>query len=104
MTGVTEVSINKTTYQVMNGSVILQSDAEKYLASDESASEDDFSDEDDERYKIFSSCTLFRGITFTLHASGIDELNYLSLFFLFLHTCFHSSSALYFQQKIFNLS
>lgn len=49
VTGVTEVSVNNTTYQVMNGSVILQSDAEKYVASVESASEDDVSDEDDER-------------------------------------------------------
>lgn len=58
MTGVTEVSVNNTTYQVMNGSVILQSDAEKYVASVESASEDDVSDEDDERYKINSVVAL----------------------------------------------
>lgn len=30
MSGITEVSVNNTTYQVMNGSTILQSDAKKY--------------------------------------------------------------------------
>lgn len=38
VTGITELSVNSSTYQVANDSVILQNDAEKYL---ESVSEDD---------------------------------------------------------------
>lgn len=53
MTGITEFSVNSSTHQVGNDSVILQNDAEKYLESEESASKDYSSDEDDsnDRYK-----------------------------------------------------
>ena len=51
MTGITEVSVNNTSYQIMNGSVILPSEAEKYQDSEESSSEDDLSDEANKRYK-----------------------------------------------------
>lgn len=53
VTGITEFSVNSSTHQVGNDSVILQNDAEKYLQSEESASKDYSSDEDDsnDRYK-----------------------------------------------------
>lgn len=53
VTGITEFSVNSSTYQVGNDSVILQNDAEKYLESEESDSKDYSSDKDDsnDRYK-----------------------------------------------------
>lgn len=56
VTGVTELSVNSSTYQVANNSVILQNDAEKYL---ESLSEDYSSDEDDSNERCNSTfCNL----------------------------------------------
>ena len=45
VTGISEFSVNNSTYQVADDSVILQNDAEKYEDSDESISDSDSSDE-----------------------------------------------------------
>lgn len=59
MTGITELSVNSSTYQVANDSVILQNDAEKYLELEESASEDYSSDEDDSNERCNSEFYFF---------------------------------------------
>lgn len=53
MTGITEYSVNNSSYLVVDGSVILPTDEEKYQETDDSSSEvesDDETVEETERY------------------------------------------------------
>ena len=48
MTGISEYSANNSTYQVADGSIILQTDNEKYQDTDDSMSESESDDQTEE--------------------------------------------------------
>lgn len=58
MTGVSQYSVNNSSYIVADGSVIVQSDAEKYQDSDDSISESESDDDTEigERYMYNNRC------------------------------------------------